>query len=73
MGNWRMTEVTLPERPVDNAWRKTLAFRILLIAVVVTLQGIAVVDRSLASEIVAGFSWVVIAAWIYSLLRQPRR
>jgi len=71
MGNWRMTEVTLPDRPVDNAWRKTLAFRILVIAVVVTLHGIAVVDRSLASEIAAGLSWMAIAALPFTAKAPP--
>ncbi len=71
IGNWRMTEVTSPDRPVDNAWRKTLAFRILVIAVVVTLHGIAVVDRSLASEIAAGLSWTAIAALPFTAKAPP--
>jgi len=40
---WRMTEEAIPERPDDCEWRKGMALRLLTLAFLVVLMGVAAV------------------------------
>ena len=54
---WRMTEATMPERPIGDAWRKRLAFRILTVFAALALGAIISVIF---------WSVVVISLWVLS-------
>jgi hypothetical protein len=62
---WHMTEVTMPDVPDDGTWRKTLAVRVLALAAAMAIQGVAIIDRSLASTIVSGCFMAVWVAIIF--------
>jgi uncharacterized membrane protein YdbT with pleckstrin-like domain len=61
---WRMTEAIMPERPIDDAWRKRLAFRIL-----------SVIAAAALCTILSVIFWsavVVILAWLFFGNAGPR-
>jgi hypothetical protein len=49
---WRMTEAMMPERPIDHAWRKRLAFRIIEVIAALTLGPIISVIFWSALEVI---------------------
>ena len=61
---WRMTEAIMPERPIDHAWRKRLAFRI--------LSAIAAVALCTILSVIFWSAVVVILTWLFFGNALPR-
>jgi hypothetical protein len=69
IADWRMTEVTLPERPDDSEWRKKIALRLLPLAALVVVECVSFFDVKWA-VIVGTVLFPVIGAWEFHTRRR---
>jgi hypothetical protein len=49
IAEWRMSEETIPERPDDPEWRRSITIRLLYVAAFVVSLGVSFINVKLAS------------------------
>jgi len=49
IAEWRMTEETIPDRPDDPEWRRSVAIRLFYVAALVVSLGVGFVNVKLSS------------------------
>jgi hypothetical protein len=67
---WHMTEVALPERPDDRAWRTRVAWRVVEVAVLVATLCVVSLDLKVAATLTPAVCMAIWAAESYARSRR---